>query len=127
MTADRPTGAELLDIAARVLRQEILPQVAADKRLETLMVLRAMAIASREIADAGAAAGATAASIAALFGDPSETRDGPEAALQARLAADIRAGAFDVAGRAEALHAVLLADATGRLRLANPKYLDSPE
>jgi len=127
MTADRPTGAELLEIAARVLRREILPKVAADKRLETLMVLRAMTIAGGEIADAGAAAAATAAGIAALYGDPGETMDEADTALPARLAADIRAGAFDAAERAEALHAVLLDDATRRLRLANPKYLDNLE
>jgi len=121
---DRPTGAELLAIAAQVLRWEVLPMVPPDKRLETLMVLRAMAIAGREFEDAGSAAREAAAAIDALYAAESDGTSEPD---RARLAADIRAGRFDAADRARALHAMLLADAIRRLRLANPKYLDGME
>jgi len=119
---DRPTGAELLAIAAETLRRDVLPLVPDEKRLDTLMVLRAMAIAGREIEDAARAAHALADAIGALYAGAPEPAGEPD---RARLAADIRAGHFDAADRARALHAALLADAVRRLELANPRYMDN--
>ena len=120
MSGDRPDGAALLAIAELVLRRDVLPHVDAEKRLETLMVLRAMAIVGREIADAGTAGEATERAVAGLYGSDGD-------ATHARLSADIRAGRFDDADRAWALHAVLLADVTRRLKIANPRYLDQAD
>ncbi len=119
MTGDRPDGAALLAIAEQVLRRQVLPHVDGPKRLDALMVARAMAIAKAELADAGEAARRTEAAIAGLYGAGEGEGAGPD-----RLAADIRAGRFDAADQARALHAVLLADTERRLRIANPKYLD---
>ncbi len=121
---DRPTGAELLAIAAQVLRRDVLAHVPPDKRLETLMVLRAMAIAGREFQDAGSAARASAEAIGALYDAEADGRSEPD---RARLVADIRAGRFDADDRARALHAALLADVTRRVRIANPKYLETAD
>lgn len=124
MSGDRPGGPDLLAFAAKVLRTEILAHVPPEKKLETLMVLRAMAIAERECR-APDPATQTGRALSAFYGGGEEGSD-PEtaAALSGRLAADIRAGACDPAERARAVHALLLEDVTARLRIANPGYLE---
>ena len=130
MSADRPTGAELLAAARRTLLEELIELLPAERRYDGLMVANAMAIAARELAAADAPARAALAGVAALYGETMES--GPDAAeveralsgLDRRLAADIRAGAFDAAGaRRDALVALLRAVTLARLEISNPKAL----
>lgn len=92
---DRPTGAELLEIA-RVT--EAHPDTWEDQRLVGLMIANARAIAAR---DAGAA-----------FEGEDFSRD---------LATAIRNGTHD---DDRALYDKLRADARSRVALSNPKYLE---
>lgn len=110
MTEDRPSGAQLLDTAARALRDELLPAVPPEHRLSLLMALNAMGIAERELQE--------------LLGQ-AETGEGADAARA--LAEKIRAGEFDQGPEAAALHATLSADARRRLAITNPKYLRQAE
>jgi len=97
--ADRPTGAELLVEARRLLREEILPGLQGEARFKAAMVANAMGMAERELAARSAGGGAAEA---------------------ATLAAAIRAGRHDEDG---ALHGRLLRDAEARTALSNPAAL----
>jgi len=44
---DQPDGAQLLDMAQRLMREQLLPIIPAEHHYTALMVARAMAIASR--------------------------------------------------------------------------------
>jgi len=93
---DRPTGAELLAEARRLLREEILPGLQGEARFKAAMVANAMGMAERELAARPPVA------------------EEPEAAA---LAGAIRAGRHD---EDAALHRRLLRDAEARTRIANP-------
>ncbi|MDF2094637.1 phosphotransferase [Aquibaculum arenosum] len=97
---DRPTGAELLAEARRLLREAISPALQGNARFEAAMIGNAMGIAERELR-----AAATAEEAPAL-GD---------------LAARLRSGDADGDGR---VHAQLLADAERRTAIANPAALE---
>ena len=108
MMRDRPDGAMLRTLAA----------AASERGEDPALVARARAIAEREAASGMAPVEAIGARLARRYGDaPPET-------LLARLAAEIRAGAFDVEGPAQAELRRLLWDNT-LLKLAesNPEYL----
>ena len=56
MTADQPAGEALLEAARRLLLEELLALLPAERRYDGLMIANAMAIAARELrAVAGAA------------------------------------------------------------------------
>ena len=112
MTVDRPGGEELIETAARALREELLPAVPREHRLTLLMALNAMGIAERELRD--------------LHGQGADGGQGPDAAAQT-LVEEIRAGRFDEGADAAELHAGLSADVRRRLAIANPKYLRQAE
>lgn len=125
MTGDRPSGAQLLETAARSLREEVLPEVPPEHRLTLLMALNAMGIAERELRDRGAPGDALSAALQALLGQAG-AGEGLDAAARL-LAEKIRAGDFDVGTGATDLHAALSADVRRRLAIANPKYLRQAE
>ena len=118
-------GVELLRIAGETLMQEVGPHVPGDRRYELLMANNAIGIASREL-EAGEGPGRAAlARIEALYGE--SPTDGEWRvrldALTVRLAADIRAGAFDEGPRsAEALTHVRTTTLDA-VRVGNPRYL----
>jgi len=125
MTGDEPSGAKLLETAARYLREEILQDVSQDHRLTLLMALSAMGIAERELRDQGALGNAQSAAMRDLLG--TDAADGGADAAARELVRQIRAGAFDEGPEAAALHASLSADVRRRLAIANPKYLRQAE
>lgn len=88
---DEPTAPDLLADAARVLRETVLPGLQGETRYQALMVLNALGIAERQIRAGDEAQGHIRARLADLYDD----RAGDLVALEARFAADIRAGAFD--------------------------------
>jgi hypothetical protein len=108
MMRDRPDGAMLRALA----------KAAIERGEDPALVTRALAIAEREAASGTAPVEAIRARLARRYGDA------PMAALLTRLAAEIRAGAFDAEGPAQAELRRLLWDIT-RLKLAesNPGYL----
>ena len=119
MTQDQPDGAALLEAARRLLLDELAPLLPAERRYDGLMIANAMAIAGRELRDAGAAAAAAAQRLAAFYEDAAAA---PEL-LARRLVADIRAGRFDDGPARERAVQLLRADLRGRLAISNPKAL----
>jgi hypothetical protein len=119
MTADQPAGEALLEAARRLLLEELLALLPAERRYDGLMIANAMAIAARELRDAGAAAAAAAQRLATFYEDATAEPD----ALARRLVADIRAGRFDDGPAREQLVQLLRAELRGRLAISNPKAL----
>jgi L-alanine-DL-glutamate epimerase-like enolase superfamily enzyme len=106
---DRPDGATLRRLALDALRQ-------GDE--EPALIARALAIAEREAAAGAAPLEALRARLILRYGEGSDN------ALLARLAAEIRAGAFDTPGTARAAIRQLLWDLTAqKLAESNPEYL----
>lgn len=115
-----PTAENLLETARGVLRDRILPALPPDLRYDALMVANAMAIAARQIAAGDRPVAEAEARLRALCDAPGEGA----AALDTRLVAELRAGAFDAPGpRRDALYAHLLATARARAAESNPKAL----
>ncbi|WP_119458888.1 DUF6285 domain-containing protein [Rhodospirillaceae bacterium SYSU D60014] len=127
---DRPTGAELLAEARRLLIDNLLSLLPPERRYDARMIANAMAIAAREL-EAGDEPVRTALNdLAALYDEPVDL--GAVAAvlqqrladLEHRLAEDIRGGRFDAAdARRDAVQAYLRASVLARLRISNPKAL----
>ena len=118
MTDDRPGGAALLEAARRLLVDELVALLPAERRYDALMIGNAMAIAARELRDGGASPAAAAARLAAFqgIGGDAET-------LARRLVADIRAGRYDEGEARDRLVALLRAELRDRLAISNPKAL----
>ena len=119
MTADQPDGEALLEAARRLLLDELLALLPAERRYDGLMIANAMAIAARELRDAGAGSTAAAQRLGAFFEDATAAPD----ALARRLVVDIRAGRFDDGSARERLIGLLRAELRGRLAISNPKAL----
>lgn len=122
---DRPSGPELLRIARDTLLGELSSRLPEERRYAVRMVANAIAIAAREAETAEADHQQALARLAALYGEDVNRAERAPAQfmrLSARLARDIRAGAFD--DNAE-LPPLLLEQACARLRVSNPKYLQA--
>ena len=124
---DRPSAADLIEIAREVLQRELLPRLPAEARIHGLMVANALANAEREIAAGTAPALAELARLASRYGEGKEAAGGEQlqetlARLNRRLVADIRAGRLD-GDREITRH--LFATAVDAVRESNPKYLKS--
>jgi hypothetical protein len=120
MIRERPAGPQLLELAREMLLNELAPLLPPERRGDVLMIASAIAIAAREAAAGAAPELAAAAALRDLYGENAGTgADGLR-----RLAADIRAGAFDAPGpRRSAVHALLWQVTQQRLRESNPKLL----
>ncbi|MFQ5993816.1 MAG: DUF6285 domain-containing protein [Acidiferrobacterales bacterium] len=123
---DRPVGAELLVVARETLLKELLPEITDECRYSALMVANAIGIAAREAKDGKAVAELELQMFTELYGascvGTNKTTARQLAALEARLARDIRAGRFD-GKTGERLREMLFAHVQARLRISNPKYL----
>ena len=117
---DRPLAGELLAVARRLLREELVPLLPPERRLDGLMVANAMAIAARQIATGDAPRDEERASLQALLGSPAEDIE----ELNRDLAARIRAGSLGLGGAdADHVHLHLLRIAADRTAESNPKAL----
>src|SRR5213080_5033797 len=77
MTNDQPAGEALLDAARRLLLDELLALLPAERRYDGLMIANAMAIAGRELRDAGAASAAAARRLSAFYDDATAMPEPP--------------------------------------------------
>ncbi|MCO4052643.1 MAG: hypothetical protein HEQ16_00955 [Bosea sp.] len=99
------TGLALIAEVERTIAAELVPQLAGEARYKALMAASALRMALRELGEAPPRGG-----------DAADAADAARAALCAAL----RAGSADAdAG----LHAELVADAIGRVRISNPAAL----
>ncbi len=110
---EKPSGADLLDIAREVLRGDILPTLPDRNRYQALMIANAMAIVMRQLeADEGGLADVQA-SLGNLLG-----ADGTPEQLNSTLASRVRSGDADGPEIWNALHNIAL----GKVAESNPKY-----
>ena len=126
---ERPTGEELLIIARKVLREELLPLLPEERRYDALMVANAMAIAARQIAFGDAPERQERQELADLLGETVQENDATAVSdalgdLYRRLGARIRNGEVDpgMPGH-DAVHAFLLDVTIQRLRESAPSHL----
>ncbi len=112
---DRPSSADLLREARRLLREELAPALSGGDRYKALMIASALGMAERELEAGEAPLRRECALLEGLLG-----KQGDLAALNADLAAELRALAL--AGDAKT-HAVLMEIAEAKLREVNPKAL----
>ncbi len=126
---ERPTGEELLIIARKVLREELMPLLPDERRYDALMVANAMAIAARQIAFGDAPERRERQNLAGLLGDTVDG-DGRTAVNEAvgdltrRLSAQIRSGELDPGTPDhDAARAFLLDITVQKLRESAPRYL----
>lgn len=122
-----PDGVELLRVAQKLLREQLLSKVSKEQRYEVLMLANAMAIAARELSAGESDLREELRMLSELYGDTAVTEAGNSlkekvATLNKRLATDIRSGVLDGAC-AQGVRALLKAQVTARLRVSNPKYL----
>ena len=128
---DLPAAAELLDAARQLLRDEVLPRLSADGRHAALMIGNALAIARRQLDDAGAAQREELASLEKILvadGAVTDTADLEErerlVELNRRMCRLIRSGRFDAPPLHDAIREHLLRSTHARVQQSNPKYLD---
>ena len=128
---ERPTGGELLTIARKVLREELMPLLPEERRYDALMVANAMAIAARQIAFGDAPERRERQNLAGLLGatvegDVAMAASAAVGDLYRRLSAEIRSGACDPGTpRHAAVHAFLLDVTIQKLRESAPKTLEA--
>ncbi len=116
---NRPSHIELLEAARSAMLETVMPGLADDLRVEALRVVQAIDIVSRELRHESAGADEVTARFATLYGENVADFE----ALEARLARDLRQGAFDQDGRARRVAMDILRLMTARkLAEDNPDY-----
>ncbi len=118
MKRHQTSGAALLRIARSVLKDDLLPNLPKERRLEALMVLSALGMAERELERGRPIDDKTA--MATLLGPAA----GEERDLRNRLAEAIRAGRFD---GDPALYELALAGLEWRLQETDPRVVSKPD
>jgi hypothetical protein len=114
---DLPASLDLLALGRELLLDELLPLLPPERQRDVHLIATAMAIVARE-AKAGEKA---AAEIDTALG---QFYDGERAVSLARLAADLRNGAFETSpSRAAAARAILWRLTIAKLREGNPHFL----
>lgn len=117
---EKPTAEDLLTIARQTLLDDVARTLSGETRYQALMIASAMDIARRQIEAGDAALNDEARALTDLLGSEGALKE-----LNARLAADIRAGAFDSADDRQAAMLKILTDATlAKVRESNPRYLE---
>jgi hypothetical protein len=119
---DLPTGPTLLALARDVLLHELMPLLPSEAHLEARLVANSMAIAEREGLADEARAQEILCELEKLYGESGSGRRG----LLARLARDLRGGAFESSEPREhhARH-ILWRLTIAKLRSANPRFLNA--
>jgi len=120
----RPDGAELLRIARATVLKELVPLLDDHARYQARMSANAIAIAARELADAGATERDELRRLAEFYAAPFDDRDVRTAlrTLERRLAGDLRHASFDES-RDREIRELLHARLRARLKISNPQRL----
>src|SRR5208283_3606105 len=120
---DRPTSVELLEAAADFVDRELVPAIEGARQFQARVVANVMRIVAREIKLEDPLVRSEVKALARLLG-----RDALRAAaasMSEELTAKIRAGEADGGGRRREVLAVVRQSVENKLRIANPRYLDS--
>lgn len=120
---DRPQGHELLAIAAKTFREQLLPALPEDKKYAAMMLLNALSIAERQLANGEEALHAEAEALSAALGIavPAEASLNAQlGTLNRALAQRIRKGGADDAPE---LQQLLWAITLQKVRESGPRYL----
>ena len=122
---DRPTGAELLDVARTALREELMPALPRDKIYTVLMIANAMSIAGRQLHIGEEPQQQELDRLRAAIGTSQVDETLPIreqlSALNSELAGRIRAGEYD--NNNEAVKQFLWETTLQRVRESSPRYL----
>ncbi|MCB1916164.1 MAG: hypothetical protein KDG52_10650 [Rhodocyclaceae bacterium] len=117
---EQPRGEALLACARRLLRDQVLPALPAERRHALLMSINAMSIAERQLANGDQPERQELAELQGLLDDSKVTL----ADANRRLAREIRAGRGDPGQAARsAIFTQLRAQGRRRLAESNPKAL----
>jgi hypothetical protein len=128
---DRPTSVELLEAAADFVDRELVPAIDGARQFQARVVANVMRIVAREIKLEDPFSRSEVKALARLLG-----RDAPHlhslddlraaaASMAEELAARIRAGEADEGGWREEVLAAVRQSVEDKLRIANPRYLES--
>lgn len=120
---DRPQGHELLAIAAKTFREELLPALPEENKYAAMMLLNALSIAERQLAHGDAALHAEADALASALGvevAADAALDSTLVTLNRLLAQRIRKGALD---DDRAQQQLLWAITLQKVRESSPRYL----
>ncbi len=119
---DLPTGPALLTLARDVLLHDLLPQLPQEAHLDARLVANSIAIAEREALAGEEPAQEILGEVQKLYGEPGKERRG----LLARLARDLRVGAFESSEpREHHARQILWRLTIAKLRSANPRFLNA--
>ena len=126
---DKLIGTGLLDAVRHLLMEELLDALPEDRKYQARMAARAIAIAAREARAGDGDLHREHELLTQLYGEAALEATGSGIAEQVaginrRFAKDIRAGAFDGAC-AHGVRALLEEIVRAKLRVSNPKYLES--
>jgi len=119
---DLPSGPELLVLARNVLLHDLMPLLPPEAHLDARLVANSMAIAEREALAGEEPGHGILDDLEKLYGDAGSGRPG----LLARLAHDLRVGAFESSEQRERdARRILWRLTVAKLRSANPRFLNA--
>ncbi len=119
---DLPSGPELLAVARDVLLHDLMPLLPPEVHLDARLVANSMAIAEREALAGEEPEQGIFDDLEKLYGHAGSGRSG----LLARLAHDLRVGAFESSGQRERnARRILWRLTIAKLRSANPRFLNA--
>jgi hypothetical protein len=123
---DKPGGAELLKLARRILRQQLLQHIPPEDKYSALMVANAMVIAARQMEFGDAIERQELDRVAQITGEETQGDD-VQSSLQdcyRRLSRDIRAGdVVPATAHYDAIYELLYDQAKQKVLESNPGYL----
>lgn len=128
---DRPTSIELLEAAADFVESELVPAVQGARQFQARVVANVMRIVAREIKLEDPSARIEVKALARLLGHDAphlhSLNDLRSAAVSMgeELATRIRAGEADGSDRRREVLAVVRQSIEDKLRIANPRYLET--
>jgi transposase len=119
---DLPTGPALLALARDVLLHDLMPLLPPEAHLEARLVANSMAIAEREAVAGQEPTQEIRCELEKLYGELGSRRQ----ELSARLARDLRGGAFESSElREHQARQILWRLTIAKLRSANPRFLNA--
>ena len=128
---DRPTSIELLEAAADFVDRELVPAVEGARQFQARVVANVMRIVAREIKMEDPLVRTEVKALARLLGHDAPHLHGLDdlrtaaVGMGEELTAKIRAGEADDGSWRREVLAVVRQSVEDKLRIANPRYLDS--